>query len=128
MDFQRLMEVLEQTLEDRGYNWHEVTGILVRKGGNFKVIYDARDDFQINLDYSERVASGYGEYFLFWDEADFWSKLAEIPTRETREFRVLLRRTAGLKLLSDAMVGAAGRAFAAEMSATLAKYKLLESE
>lgn len=128
MDFQKLMEVLEQTLEDRGYDCHEVIGILVRKGGDFKVIYDARDDFQTNLDYSERVASGYGEYFLFGDEADFWSKLADIPTRETREFRVLLRRTAGLKLLSEAMVGAAGRAFAAEMAATLEKYKLLESK
>lgn len=128
MDFQGLMDALEQTLADRGYDWHEVTGILVRKAGDFIVIYDARDDFQADLDYSERVASGYGERFTFENEADFWSKLADIPTRETREFRVLLRRTAGLKLLSDAMVGAAGRAFAAEMSATLAKYKLLESK
>ena len=128
MDFQRLMNEMTETLGARGYDMYEVQGIEVLRGGGFKIRYDATDSFQADLDYSERSASGYYHSFFFGDEADFWSKLADIPTRETREFRVLLRLTAGLKLLSDAMVGAAGRAFAAEMAATLAKYKLLEAE
>lgn len=128
MDFYQLMDQLKDTLEDRGYDSYEVHGILVKPDGTFRVNYDATDYFQSALDYSDRVASGYGQSFVFQDMSEFWAKIHEIPSRETREFQVLLRRTAGLKLLSDAMVGVAGRAFAAEMTATLAKYKLLESK
>lgn len=128
MDLYKLMGTLDRALEDLDYDIHSVEGILVKRDGSFQIRYDAVDDFQSSLDYDERVKSGYGQSFYFKDEAEFLEQLAEIPSRETREFRVLLRRTAGLKLLSDAMVGAAGRAFAAEMAATLEKYKLLESE
>jgi len=128
MDFYQLMNQLKDTLEDRGYDSYEVHGILVKPDGTFKVNYEAIDYFQADLDYSDRFESGYGRYFGFQDMSEFLSKLHEIPSRETREFQVLLRRTAGLKLLSDAMVGAAGSSFAAELSATLEKYKLLESE
>ncbi|TXH44209.1 MAG: hypothetical protein E6Q97_33005 [Desulfurellales bacterium] len=128
MDFQRLMDLMAETLDARGYDMYEVQGIGVLRQGGFQIYYEAIDSFQSDLDYSDRVASGYSQSFFFEDEADFWSKLADIPTRETREFRVLLQRTAGLKLLSSAMVGAAGRAFAAEMAATLEKYKLLEAK
>lgn len=128
MDLYKLMGTLDRALEDLDYDIHSVEGILVKRDGSFQIRYDAVDSFQSDLDYSERVKSGYVQSFYFKDEAEFFDQLADIPTRETREFRVLLRRTAGLKLLSDAMVGAAGRAFAAEMAATLAKYKLLEAE
>ena len=119
------MQMVKDHLNTLGYDRVEIEWVALKPNGEMFVYYRADDDFQENLDWHDRCAHGFQNIY-FRSEEELIKELNGLPTREEREFKVLLRRTAGLKLLSDTMVSAAGRAFHAEMVRTLSKYKLLE--
>lgn len=124
--FAALKAEVEALLRAKGYNTIEFDRLSF-DGTRYSFVVCHVDDFQADLEASVRVDSGYYNIYYGNTLAELVDAVDKLPSRARREFEVMARRAAAMKLDTDLLISAAGKLFAEEITHVVEKYKLLSN-
>lgn len=122
--FAALKAEVETLLRAKGYNTVEFDRLSF-DGTRYSCVVGHVDDFQADLEAGMRVNSGYYNSYCGDTLTEIVDAIDKLPSRSRREFEVMARRAAAMKLDTDLLISAAGKLFAEEITNVVEKYKLL---
>lgn len=122
--FAALKAKVETLLRAKGYNTVNFVSLSF-DGTRYSCVVEHMDDFQADLEAGMRVKSGYYNSYTGYTLTELVDEVSKLPSRSRREFEVMARRAAAMKMDTDLLISAAGKLFAEEITHVVEKYKLL---